>query len=116
MDLDNLDLSEFEDLIAEAEQRDTAAREAFLTADVDESGALDKGQAEAGAWREDGPVVGHWNPGDQTPLLNNSSPSSDAGERQAVRRESGIFPFNLFSFRRRVPCVQHHRRDGHHRG
>ena len=70
----------------------------------------------AGAWREDGPVVGHWNPGDQTPLLNNSSPSSDAGERQAVRRETGIFSFNLFSFRRRVPCVQHHRRDGHHRG
>ena len=33
----------------------------------------------AGAWREDGPVVGLWNPGDQTPLLNNSSPSSDAG-------------------------------------
>merc|ERR1719192_489792 len=32
----------------------------------------------AGAWREDGPVVGLWNPGDQTPLLNNSSPSSDA--------------------------------------
>merc|ERR1719411_2557545 len=32
----------------------------------------------AGAWREEGPVVGVWNPGDLTPLLNNSSPSSDA--------------------------------------
>ena len=37
----------------------------------------------AGALREDGAVVGVWNPGDQTPLLNNSSPSSDAGQHQA---------------------------------
>lgn len=71
------------------------------------------------------PVTGVWSPAsdncDQTPLLNVSSPSSDAaGQCQNsfwVTRVINLDKMVMkFSFRWRVSRVQHHRGHRHHRG